>query len=170
MTPIAEALSQDEIAAEKERLSIPSFICTKCGWMGSDLAKHKGVVLAGQFSYEPCGYAAQDLNVRDKRYLATIERLQREVEEARTERFRLAAALAETTTTLESKLSEMQKRLEEMVAAVPTSWLDPLLSGPHSVIPDMAKVDCATVEVLLRAVKERLVALLTTPTETERDR
>jgi hypothetical protein len=42
-------------------------------------------------------------------------------------------------------------------ACVPTSWLDPLLTGPEKVIGD--KPDCRAIEALLRGVQDRIRAL-----------
>lgn len=46
--------------------------------------------------------------------------------------------------------------IEECAKAVPTTWLDPILSGPDSV---RGTFDCPSTERLLGAVAERIRAL-----------
>lgn len=54
---------------------------------------------------------------------------------------------------------------EACAKCVPSNWLDPLLTGPKKVIPD--GVDCPTVERLLNAIRERILARTALPS-TER--
>lgn len=46
--------------------------------------------------------------------------------------------------------------IDECAKAVPTNWVDPLLTGPKAVkIPS----DCRDVEYLLRSIQDRILAL-----------
>lgn len=49
--------------------------------------------------------------------------------------------------------------IEECAKLVPTSWLDPLLTGPRKVIIDSP---CPEIERLLRGVQDRIRGLATT--------
>jgi hypothetical protein len=44
--------------------------------------------------------------------------------------------------------------LEKLPEVVPTTWLDPLLSGPDAVVGK--NTDCRVIEALLRGVQDRL--------------
>jgi hypothetical protein len=64
----------------------------------------------------------------------------------------------ENVTELAKQLRSARKRLEAAEKAVPTTWLDPLLSGP-SAIGGLDRCDGSVIEALLRAVKSRIAAL-----------
>lgn len=49
--------------------------------------------------------------------------------------------------------------IEECAKLVPTSWLDPLLTGPQRTIIDSP---CPEIEALLRGIQARIRALATT--------
>lgn len=47
---------------------------------------------------------------------------------------------------------------QQVLDAIPTNWLDPLLSGPDKVI---SKSPCPEIEALLKAVRARIADLPT---------
>jgi hypothetical protein len=58
-------------------------------------------------------------------------------------------------------LGDLRSRLrQEVLEAIPTSWLDSLLTGPNAVLPSGGRFDCGDIERLLSAVKDRLAALV----------
>lgn len=50
---------------------------------------------------------------------------------------------------------------EAVLNAIPTNWLDDLLTGPHKVIADVGKVNEKDIERVLQAVRARIAALPT---------
>ena len=53
---------------------------------------------------------------------------------------------------------ERRRTLEEAAEAVPTSWLDPLLTGEDGIGKNGAFFSCLDVEKVLRGVKKRIRA------------
>lgn len=54
----------------------------------------------------------------------------------------------------EARLAVLKTALNAMPLQIPTSWLDPLLTGPNKVLK--GKNDCRDIEALLRAIQDRL--------------
>lgn len=48
---------------------------------------------------------------------------------------------------------------DSVLNALPTSWLDPLLTGPGAALPPMGTIGPQHVEALLRGIKARIEAL-----------
>lgn len=48
---------------------------------------------------------------------------------------------------------------QEVLKAIPTNWLDSLLTGPSKVLPDSQSYTCPDIERLLLAVRDRIAAL-----------
>ena len=56
--------------------------------------------------------------------------------------------------------SGYEKAKADAVAAIPTTWLDDLLTGPKAVLNGNAgKWGCPDIEKLLRAIRDRILAL-----------
>lgn len=55
--------------------------------------------------------------------------------------------------------------LERAAKEVPTSWLDPLLSGPDAAIPAGVPWTNRHIEALLRGIQDRIRALAAAPPE-----
>lgn len=53
-----------------------------------------------------------------------------------------------------NKTDKKKNLADEIADLVPTTWLDDLLSGPNKV--ELGNSDCREIEVLLRAVKDRI--------------
>lgn len=51
--------------------------------------------------------------------------------------------------------------LQQALDAIPTNWLDSLLTGPDAALSKRAPWGCPEIEQLLRAIKARLAALPT---------
>lgn len=51
-----------------------------------------------------------------------------------------------------------KKRPQKLSKLIPTTWLDPLLTGPGAVIGSGKFYTCADIENLLRALKKRIEA------------
>lgn len=54
-----------------------------------------------------------------------------------------------------------QQEQEDILDTFPNNWLDPLLSGPASVL-GQPPFDCPAVERLINALRERVAAVMTT--------
>lgn len=59
---------------------------------------------------------------------------------------------------LKAQVAEREGEIAELIESIPTTWLDPLLTGPESVLPDGYKYCPQDIENLLRALKKRLLA------------
>ncbi len=60
-----------------------------------------------------------------------------------------------------AKKTEMRakaKRDKAILAAIPTSWLDPLLSGPNEIAKP--PYHCPDIERLLQAIRERVQTIM----------
>ena len=62
----------------------------------------------------------------------------------------------------------MAKKRKPLSSLVPTSWLDPLLTGRDAVLKGSGPWDCPDIERLLRAVRERLRAAERTASKEQR--
>jgi hypothetical protein len=65
---------------------------------------------------------------------------------------RLRAVIVDVVADAKAAVAAERKRC---AAAVPTNWVDPLLTGPRSLVP--ATVDCRVIESLLQAVRARIL-------------
>jgi hypothetical protein len=62
------------------------------------------------------------------------------------------SALAEAR----AEVARLTAQVEGLTAAVPATWLDPLLSGDEKVLPGQGPWGCPDIERLLNAIRERL--------------
>lgn len=60
--------------------------------------------------------------------------------------------------------AQQQARIAELVKAIPTTWLDPLLTGRNKVLPEGYSYSTADIETLLSALKQRLEGIAQQPT------
>lgn len=59
----------------------------------------------------------------------------------------------------DERADEMVKEaIAEAADKIPTTWLDPLLSGPNAVLQGSGPWGCPDIERLLKAIKERFAA------------
>ncbi len=68
---------------------------------------------------------------------------------------------------LTKRIEDLRKRLEAAEKAVPTTWLDPLLSGPDAV-SGLDRCDGNVIEALLRTIRLRIAALAAAEAKTTR--
>jgi len=68
-----------------------------------------------------------------------------------------AAELEAVTCALLADYERLRGMEERVKGAVPTTWLDPLLSGPNAVLPEGGVYNGKHIERLLTAINKRLV-------------
>lgn len=75
----------------------------------------------------------------------------------------IAAAANLDWKALREEVERLQAFERAALDAVPTNWLDPILTGPDNVVGDKG-IDGLTIERVLRAVRARIAALSPAPT------
>lgn len=59
---------------------------------------------------------------------------------------------------LMARVERLEQALREIPNAIPTNWLDSLLSGPDAVVRGL-RYDSRDIELLLNALRERIVSI-----------